>query len=71
MGMPHFNSMRVVLIQGMSIFPLRVDSRQAQVSLMVIVSVDLSYNRGVGQVSDRNSTMLVFETRLRFDDNSR
>lgn len=71
MGMPHFNSMRVVSIQGVSIFQLRVDTRQAQGFLMVTVSVDLSCNREVGQVSDCNSTMLVFETRLRFDDSGR
>lgn len=71
MGMPHFNSMRVVSIQGVSIFQLRVDTRQAQGFLMVTVSVDLSCNREVGQVSDCNSTMLVFETRLRLDDSGR
>lgn len=38
---------------------------------MVIVSLDLSCNRGVDQVSDHHSTMLVYETRLRFDVNSR
>lgn len=71
MGKPHFNSKRVESVQEMSVSPLRVGSRQAQMFLMDTVSVDHSYDREVYQVSGRNSSMPMYGTQLRLHVNSR